>query len=127
MRRMIGTMLVVFVVVGLARLLAQGTGVAKIATPTAGHPDHIYYNAKVVTVDDASFKPTIGSIDRHSPYGATRILATGTNAEVRALAGPTTRQIDLEGANGAPQLHPDPRASDRLGMDGTRGAQACLS
>ncbi len=53
--------------------------------------DLILYNGKIVTVD-ARF-----SIAQAIAVSSNRILATGTNQEMRKLAGPGGRQIDLAG------------------------------
>jgi predicted amidohydrolase YtcJ len=54
-------------------------------------PDVIFYNGKVITVDGASHVSEAVAIT------GDRFHAVGTNAEVRALAGPGTRSIDLRG------------------------------
>ncbi len=54
-------------------------------------PDVILYNGKVITVDGASHVSEAVAITGQ------RFHAIGTNAEVRALAGPGTRSIDLRG------------------------------
>ncbi|HEX8118741.1 MAG TPA: amidohydrolase, partial [Pyrinomonadaceae bacterium] len=54
--------------------------------------DLVVVNARVRTLDSA--KPTAEGL---AVYGG-RIAAVGTNAEVRALAGPKTRVIDARGA-----------------------------
>ena len=61
-------------------------------------PDAIYYNAKVVTVDDRF------SYARAVAIAADKFTAVGTNADVRKLAGPATRQIDLKGLTVTPGL-----------------------
>ncbi len=62
-----------------------------------GYPDFIVYNAKIVTMDDASFESTVGTIVQAMAVRGSRILATGSDAEIRALAGPQTQQMDLNG------------------------------
>jgi len=61
-----------------------------------GYPDMIVYNGKIVTMDDSSFGPAVGTILQAMAIRNGRILRTGTNAEIQALAGPKTRKIDLK-------------------------------
>jgi adenine deaminase len=61
------------------------------------HADLIIYNSKVVTMDDAGFTSSPGTIAQAIAVRDNEILALGSNAEVRALAGPQTKQIDLKG------------------------------
>ena len=64
---------------------------------TLGYPDMIIHNAKIVTMDDASFNSSPGTISEAMAIRDDKILAMGTNQQVRALAGPETRQFDLNG------------------------------
>jgi hypothetical protein len=64
----------------------------------AQSPDTILVNGKVVTVDARS--STREALAVHDG----RILALGTTAEVRKLAGPRTRVIDLQGRTVIPGL-----------------------
>jgi len=67
----------------------QGTGPA---------PDVIYYNARIVTVDDEfSYAQAVA-------IAGDRFSAVGTNEAVRRLAGPNTRQVDLRGMTVVPGL-----------------------
>ncbi len=52
-------------------------------------PDTVYYNGKIITVDAAS------SITEAFAVKADRFTAIGSNSQVRALAGPQTRLVDL--------------------------------
>jgi predicted amidohydrolase YtcJ len=61
-------------------------------------PDAIYYNAKVVTVDDQfSYAQAVA-------ITGDKFSAVGTNDRVRQLAGPNTRQVDLHGMTVIPGL-----------------------
>jgi predicted amidohydrolase YtcJ len=61
-------------------------------------PDVIYYNAKVVTVDDQfSYAQAVA-------ITGDKFTAVGTNDSVRVLAGPHTRVIDLRGMTVIPGL-----------------------
>jgi predicted amidohydrolase YtcJ len=71
---------------------------------TLGYPDTIIYNAKIVTMDDASFTSDPGTITQAMAIRDDKILALGTDARIRALAGPATRQMDLAGRTVLPGL-----------------------
>lgn len=61
-------------------------------------PDQIFYNAKIVTVDeDFSYAEAVA-------ITGDRFTAVGSNEEVRRLAGPGTRQTDLRGRTVIPGL-----------------------
>ena len=61
-------------------------------------PDVIYYNAKVVTVDDQfSYAQAVA-------ITGDKFTAVGTNDSLRALAGPNTRLVDLRGMTVIPGL-----------------------
>jgi len=57
----------------------------------------IFYNGKIVTVDDHSFTPKLGTIAQAMHIKDGKILHLGTNAQIRAMAGPNTKTIDLKG------------------------------
>jgi predicted amidohydrolase YtcJ len=61
-------------------------------------PDIIYYNGKVITVDRAF------SIAQAVAISGDRITAVGVASKVRALAGPSTRVVDLGGRTMMPGL-----------------------
>ena len=72
--------------------------VVSLQGQTATPPDAIYYNAKVVTVDDRfSYAQAVA-------ITGDKFTAVGSNADVRRLAGPQTRQIDLRGLTVVPGL-----------------------
>jgi len=79
---------------------AQNADVARLL----GYPETILYNAKVVTMDDDSFGPEVGTIAEAMAIRGDKILATGTNAQMRALAGPQTQQLDLKGRTVLPSF-----------------------
>ena len=62
-----------------------------------GHPDMIIHNAKIVTMDDASFNASPGTITEAMAIRDDKILAMGTSQEMQALAGPNTEKFDLKG------------------------------
>ena len=61
-------------------------------------PGHIFYNAKILTVD-ANF-----TVAEAIAIDGERILAVGTNDQIRELAATTTVQTDLEGKTVIPGL-----------------------
>ncbi len=61
-------------------------------------PDAIYYNAKIVTVD-----ARVSYAQAVAMTGDT-FTAVGSNADVRRLAGPNTRQVDLQGLTVIPGI-----------------------
>jgi len=69
-----------------------------------GYPDMILSNGKVVTMDDNGFGPEVGTITQAMAVRNGRILRTGTNAEIRALAGPQTQKVDLKGREVLPSF-----------------------
>lgn len=83
----------------LAALIAF---VATLSLTGAAHaqpaPDAIYFNGNVVTVD-AAF-----STQQAFAVRGDRFVATGSDAEIRALAGRKTKLVDLRGATVIPGL-----------------------
>ena len=81
-------------VVGITLVLAIGCGAQQPTTP----PDAIYYNAKIVTVDEqfsyAEAVAVTGDV----------FTAVGSNEDVRGLAGPNTKQVDLKGLTVIPGI-----------------------
>ncbi len=67
----------------------------------AGVPDMIFYNGKIVTVDTAFH------IQQAFALKGEQFLAVGSNAAMRRMAGPKTRQIDLHGSTVIPGLMDD--------------------
>ena len=81
-------------------LMAQNASVDAIL----GYPDMILYNAKVVTMDDPSFTPNPGTIAQAIAVRGDKLLYVGTNEQARALAGPKTKQINLNGRTLMPSM-----------------------
>jgi predicted amidohydrolase YtcJ len=70
------------------------------------YPDTIVYNAKLVTMDDATVRinsPT-GTITQAMAIRDQKIMAVGTNAQILALAGPRTEKIDVKGRMVMPSI-----------------------
>ena len=80
----------------MIRLAALIVSVALVAS--AQSADTILINGKILTIDPQS------SIREALAIREGRIQALGTNAEVRKLAGPSTRTIDLQGRTVVPGL-----------------------
>ncbi len=70
--------------------------------------DTIYYNAKVVTVDEE--RPLAEAV----AISGDRFLAVGSNEEVLKLAGAGTRKVDLEGKTVIPSPPPSARRTARF-------------
>ena len=69
-----------------------------------GHPQMILHNGKIVSMDDDSFEARVGTITQAMAVRDGKILATGSNDVIRALAGPETQSIDLKGRTVLPSL-----------------------
>ncbi len=78
--------------------LVLACGACGAVPETADAPDTILHNANVITVDaDFSSAEAVAIADR-------RFVAVGSNDDIRALAGPDTRMIDLQGRTVVPGL-----------------------
>lgn len=80
-------------------------------------PDTILYGGKVVTVDDHGVNDRLGTIAEALAIRGTTIAAVGSNAQIRALAGPNTKSVDLKGRTVLPGLgvtHDHPQDWDPL-------------
>lgn len=83
---------------GLGRAALIFLASATAATAGQAPPDAIYFNGKVVTVDDRTPAAEAFAVK------GDRFVAVGTRAQVLALAGPATRRVDLGGATVVPGL-----------------------
>ena len=86
---------------GLVLLMSLFTGViwaqsAEDIAAMLGYPQTIVYNAKIVTVSDGGFTSNLGAIGQAMAVRDEKVLAVGSNNEIRALAGPETRLVDLK-------------------------------
>ncbi len=84
--------LVAIIVVALPNIVA-----AQSLATTLGYPDMVVHNARIVTMDDASFSSSAGTIAEAMAIRDDEILAVGSNAAMLALAGPDTRRVNLGG------------------------------
>jgi predicted amidohydrolase YtcJ len=82
----------------LVSLLFAFLLVLQAAEGLAQTPEIIFYNAKVVTVDEHF------SIQQAFAVHGERFVAVGANKTVRALAGPRTKLVDLKGRTVIPGL-----------------------
>ncbi|MBI2822620.1 MAG: amidohydrolase family protein [Acidobacteria bacterium] len=62
-----------------------------------GYADAIFVNGKVVSMDDASTSTDVGHVYQAIAVKGDKIVKLGGNDEVRALAGPDTKILDLKG------------------------------
>jgi hypothetical protein len=86
-----------------------------VVSPAAEVPDVIYYNGNIVTMSAAQARAQAVAIKGN------RFLLTGSNGEVRKLAAPETKQIDLHGKTVLPGLedsHTHPITSALSERDG---------
>lgn len=81
-----------------------GAQTATVPLKLVTYPQMILYNGKIVTMDDTSFEARVGTIVQAMAIRDDKILATGSSAEIRALAGPTTKAIDLKGRTVLPSF-----------------------
>ncbi|MEE8349786.1 MAG: amidohydrolase family protein [Acidobacteriota bacterium] len=97
-----------FAIIVMALLLAAGSGLAQQLPDLVaqhGYPDLIVLNGHIVTMDDRSSRPdTPGHTYRAMAIKGKRIMSLGTDEEMRGLAGPRTRTVDVEGRTVIPGL-----------------------
>ena len=96
-RILIAVWTVVFFVTGA---IAQRLDVAALL----GYPQMIVHNGKIVTMDDTSFGPNVGTIVQAMAIRDGKILATGSSADIQSLAGPQSKMIDLKGKTVLPSF-----------------------
>ena len=65
-------------------------------------PDTILYNGKIVTMNDHGVNENVGTIAQALAVRGDTIVAVGATAQIRALAGPNTKSIDLKGRTVTP-------------------------
>lgn len=78
---------------GMLAALACGSQIGLSQQP----PDMILYNGKIVTVDNDEVNANLGATAQAIAIQGDKILAVGTNTQVRGLAGTNTKSIDLQG------------------------------
>ncbi|OFV99735.1 MAG: hypothetical protein A3F68_02420 [Acidobacteria bacterium RIFCSPLOWO2_12_FULL_54_10] len=65
-------------------------------------PDTILYNGKIVTVNNHEVNANLGAIAQALAIREGKVLAVGTDADLRRLAGANTKSIDLKGRTVTP-------------------------
>lgn len=100
-QRSVALLFAVLVMVGtvVAQQRVQNVPVELIA-----YPDTIFYNGKVVSMDDASLNNSIGTIYQAIAIRNGRIEFLGTTDQILAYAGPQTKKFDLKGRTLTPGL-----------------------
>ena len=75
------------------------TSLAQVPPEVAmhGYAETVFFNGKIVSMDDKSTSTAVGSIYQGIAVKGNKIVKLGTSGEVRALAGPATRVLDLQG------------------------------
>ncbi|MSO20871.1 MAG: hypothetical protein EXQ56_10505 [Acidobacteria bacterium] len=68
------------------------------------YPTMILYNGKIVTMNDTSFTSNVGTIAQAMAVRDGKVFEIGNNADIRALAGPQTQQLDLKGREVLPSF-----------------------
>src|SRR5512138_3140672 len=81
-----------------AGILLAGAAPATAQQADFNSPDLVLVNGKVLTLDEQS------SVTEAIAVRDGRILATGSNASIRALAGARTRVLDVSGKTVIPGL-----------------------
>ncbi len=88
-----------FPIVCLLALMVSGLGLAQELDPLVaqqGYADKVLINGKIVTMDERRYVPDLpGHIYEAMAIKGKKIMALGTNAEMRMLAGPRTRTLDV--------------------------------
>ena len=88
-------------------LLFQGVGLSQVPELVAehGYADMVVSNGKIVSMDDWSTTPdTPGNIYQSMAIKGKKIMALGSDSEMRQLAGPNTRFVDVQGHTVIPGL-----------------------
>jgi len=104
MRQKFPTLSILF----LIGLLLPCNGLSQKPVPSVeeqGYADTLLVSGKIVTMDDRSSVPnTPGNIYQAMAIQGKRVMALGTTEEMKSLAGPRTRIVDLGGKTTIPGL-----------------------
>jgi hypothetical protein len=73
------------------------TTVASLPSQILMYADTVYVNAKIVTLDEHAMNANPGTIVEAMAVRDEIIIALGSSREMRAMAGPDTRIVDLQG------------------------------
>jgi predicted amidohydrolase YtcJ len=82
---------------GFALLISTAAGQIHPDVAKYGYADSVFFNGKVVSMDDATASKEVGHIYQAIAVKGDKIVKLGADAEVRALAGPDTKSFDLKG------------------------------
>ena len=95
----ISKVLGVWPITALLFLFQLSSAFGQVAPEVAkfGYADTIFVNGKIVSMDDRSSSANAGNIYQGVAVKGDEIVKLGTSAEVRALAGPDTKILDLKG------------------------------
>jgi predicted amidohydrolase YtcJ len=85
--------------IALASVVLCAVASAATTTPAGLTPDLIYHNGRIATLDERS------TVVQALAVRDGRIVATGTDADMRALAGPDTKVVNLGGHTVVPGLY----------------------
>ena len=81
---------------------AAGKALAQVPDVLIMWPDIIYVNGEIVTMDDTRINDNPGTIVQAMAVRDERIIALGTNDEIRRLKGPATEVVDRHREGSAP-------------------------
>lgn len=93
--------------IGLALALVLGGAAVQaqnLPPEILRYADTIYVNAEIVTLDDHSMSDNPGTIVQAMAVRDEIIIALGTNDEIRRMAGPNTKVVDLQGKTVLPGI-----------------------
>ncbi len=75
-----------------------------VPSEVVNYPDMVIYNGKIVSMDDAGFNVSPGTIAQAMAVRNGRVLLLGDNDKIRSMVGPRTTVIDLKGRTVLPGM-----------------------
>jgi predicted amidohydrolase YtcJ len=93
-----------FLAVWFALSSAGAWSQANLPSEIVSYPDMIVYNGKIVSMDDAGFNTSPGTVAQAMAVRNGKVLVLGANDKIRAMAGPKTTSIDLNGKTVIPGM-----------------------
>ncbi len=82
----------IWLVLGLLVLASAGAARAQQLPD-----DVVFYNGKIITVDDPGFSSRLGTVAQAMHVHGGKVQHVGTDAQIRSMAGAATKLIDLKG------------------------------